>query len=149
MQNIKKQAIEELANLMKTHQLSEIEYEENGTRIRVVAKREGPIPPVTPPVEPAVAPVLTTPAEPSLNKPAKTENNLVSPMVGIVYLSKAPNEPPFVKVGDFVKEGDTVCLIEAMKTFNPIKATKSGKISAVLVESGSPVEYNQPLFTLE
>ena len=145
MQNIKKQAIEELANLMKTHNLSEVEYEENGTRIRVVAKREGPCAPVAP----VAAPAPTTPVEPAPVMSQKAENNLVSPMVGIVYLSKAPNEPPFVKVGDIVKEGDTVCLIEAMKTFNPIKATKSGKISAVLVESGSPVEYNQPLFTLE
>ena len=145
MQNIKKQAIEELANLMKTHNLSEVEYEENGTRIRVVAKREGPCAPVAP----VAAPAPTAPAQPTLPPVKKAENNLVSPMVGIVYLSKAPNEPPFVKVGDIVQEGDTVCLIEAMKTFNPIKATKSGKISAVLVESGSPVEYNQPLFTLE
>ena len=145
MQNIKKQAIEELANLMKTHNLSEVEYEENGTRIRVVAQKEGPVAPVAP----IVAPAPTAPVEPAPATPQKAENNLVSPMVGIVYLSKAPNEPPFVKVGDIVQEGDTVCLIEAMKTFNPIKATKSGKISAVLVESGSPVEYNQPLFTLE
>ena len=143
MQNIKKQAIEELADLMKTHHLSEVEYEENGTRIRVVAKKEVPVSPVTPMV---TAPVETTPTPVT---PSKAENNLLSPMVGIVYLSKAPNEPPFVKVGNIVKEGDTVCLIEAMKTFNPIKATKSGKVVAVLVESGSPVEYNQPLFTLE
>lgn len=145
MQNIKKQAIEELANLMKTHNLSEVEYEENGTRIRVVARKEGPVAPVAP----IAAPAPTAPVEPAPATPQKAENNLVSPMVGIVYLSKAPNEPPFVKVGDIVQEGDTVCLIEAMKTFNPIKATKSGKISAVLVESGSPVEYNQPLFALE
>ncbi len=143
MQNIKKQAIEELADLMKTHHLSEVEYEENGTRIRVVAKKEVPVSPVAPVV---TAPVETTPTPVT---PSKAENNLLSPMVGIVYLSKAPNEPPFVKVGNIVKEGDTVCLIEAMKTFNPIKATKSGKVVAVLVESGSPVEYNQPLFTLE
>ena len=145
MQNIKKQAIEELANLMKTHNLSEVEYEENGTRIRVVAQKEGPVAPVAP----IVAPAPTAPTQPAPVTPQKAENNLVSPMVGIVYLSKAPNEPPFVKVGDIVQEGDTVCLIEAMKTFNPIKATKSGKVSAVLVESGSPVEYNQPLFALE
>ena len=145
MQNIKKQAIEELANLMKTHNLSEVEYEENGTRIRVVAQKEGPVAPVAP----IVAPAPTAPTQPAPATPQKAENNLVSPMVGIVYLSKAPNEPPFVKVGDIVQEGDTVCLIEAMKTFNPIKATKSGKVSAVLVESGSPVEYNQPLFALE
>lgn len=144
MENIKKQAIKELADLMKTHHLSEIEYEENGIRIRVVSRREEgvPVPPIVPaqPVLPETAPVQHEP---------KKENQLVSPMVGIVYLSKAPGEPTFVKVGDVVKEGDTVCLIEAMKTFNPIKATKSGKITAVLVETGSPVEYNQPLFTLE
>lgn len=145
MENVKKQAIKDLADLLGAHNLSEIEYEENGVRIRVVAATSACTAAQT---VIAPTPVAAAPAPQERPEP-KPENNLVSPMVGIVYLSKAPGEPPFVKVGDTVKAGDTICLIEAMKTFNPIKAAKGGKIAAVLVESGSPVEFNQPLFTLE
>ena len=72
-----------------------------------------------------------------------------SPMVGVVYLSSDPNSPNYVKVGDTVAEGDTVCLIEAMKTYNPVKAHKGGKVSKILVESGDPVEYGEPLVVIE
>ena len=78
----------------------------------------------------------------------KPANPIVSPMVGVVYLSKDPSSPAFVKVGDKVSVGQTVCLVEAMKTFNPIKSDKAGTITDILVESGSPVEYNQPLFNV-
>ena len=66
-----------------------------------------------------------------------------------MYLSSNPNSPTYVKVGDMVTEGDTVCLIEAMKTFNPVKAHKSGKVTKVLVEAGDPVEYGEPLVIIE
>ena len=72
-----------------------------------------------------------------------------SPMVGVVYLSADPNTPNYVKVGDSVKEGDIVCLIEAMKTFNPVKAHKSGTVSKILVEGGDPVEFGEPLVVIE
>ena len=74
---------------------------------------------------------------------------LKSPMVGVVYLSADPNSPNYVKVGDNVNEGDTVCLIEAMKTFNPVKAHKAGKVSKILVSGGDPVEYGEPLIIIE
>ena len=70
-------------------------------------------------------------------------------MVGVAYLAPSPDAPTYIKVGDTISEGQTICLIEALKTFNPITATKGGKVKAVLVESGAPVEYNQPLFELE
>ena len=70
-------------------------------------------------------------------------------MVGVVYLSADPNTPDYVKPGDSVAEGDTVCLIEAMKTFNPVKAHKGGKVSKILVASGDPVEYGEPLIVIE
>ena len=70
-------------------------------------------------------------------------------MVGVVYLSSDPNSPNYVKVGDTVSEGDTVCLIEAMKTYNPVKAHKGGRVSKILVESGDPVEYGEPLIVIE
>ena len=156
MEKEQKQAIKELAELLHENNLSEIDYESNGVHIRIVGPKPAPGPPTVasvagPPVAgvPAVAANNPGPA-PRAEKPVvKVENNLVSPMVGIVYLAKDPSSPNFVKVGDTVSVGQTICLIEAMKTFNPIKATKSGKIAAVLVESGSPVEYNQPLFELE
>ncbi len=145
-----KQAIKDLAELLHENNLSEIDYESNGTRIRITAPKHAqelcvagaaPMPVV---MGQNPVPVVHE------NQPvAKVENNLVSPMVGIVYLSKDPSSPAFVNVGDKVSVGQTICLIEAMKTFNPIKATKAGTIASILVESGSPVEFNQPLFSME
>ena len=72
-----------------------------------------------------------------------------SPIVGVVYLSPDPTKPDYVGVGDSVKEGDIVCLIEAMKTFNPVKAHRSGTVTKILVESGDPVEYGESLLVIE
>ena len=71
-----------------------------------------------------------------------------SPMVGIVYMTPKPSSPPFVKSGQKVKKGDTICLIEAMKTFNEIKSDKDGVIKSILVKNGEAVEYGQPLFEI-
>ena len=133
-----KEMIKELADLLQENSLNEIEYSENGVHLRVVRHM-----PVT-----NVAPIATPVAEPQ-KQPTDTKNLLISPMVGVVYLSPSPDAPTYIKVGDTISEGQTICLIEAMKTFNPITATKGGKVKAVLVESGAPVEYNQPLFELE
>lgn len=147
MENEQKQAIAELAALLHENRLSEIEYESNGVYIRLAAPSVNTN--VT--VQSAAAPVAVVPAvEPQVSEPASKKGQVItSPMVGVVYLSKDPNTPPFVKVGDKVSVGQTVCLVEAMKTFNPIKSTKAGTVTEVLVESGSPVEYDQPLFTVE
>ncbi len=147
MENEQKQAIAELAALLHENRLSEIEYESNGVYIRLAAPSVNTN--VT--VQSAAAPVAAVPAvESQVSEPApKKGQAITSPMVGVVYLSKDPNTPPFVKVGDKVSVGQTVCLVEAMKTFNPIKSTKAGTVTEVLVESGSPVEYDQPLFTVE
>lgn len=152
MENEQKQSIKELAELLHNHNLSEIEYEANGVYLRVVGPKAATE--VVAAAAPAVPAVVPAPAVPAVtgNAPLpekKPENHIISPMVGVVYLSKDPKAPAFVKVGDKVSVGQTVCLIEAMKTFNPIKSNKAGTISAVLVESGSPVEYNQPLFSVE
>ncbi len=151
MEKEQKQAIQELAELLHDNNLSEIDYEANGVHIRIVGpiSRHGVITQAPIMADNHISIEKTSPqivSQPEINK---VENNLLSPMVGVVYLAKDPSSPDFVKVGDTVNVGQTICLIEAMKTFNPIKATKSGKISAVLVESGNPVEYNQPLFSLE
>lgn len=141
MEAEQKKLITDMAKLLHAQNLTEIEYEANGVCIRVARQAQG-IPCVQP------APQAIVAAMPAVE--AKSSGtDIVSPMVGVVYLSKDPAAPAFVKVGDTVSAGQVVCLIEAMKTFNPIKSTKSGKITAVLVENGMPVEFNQPLFTVE
>ena len=131
--------IKDLAHLLQETGLSEIDYEKDGLRLRVATHAPMPV---------QVAP---TPAvEPQKDEVKADEKNFVnSPIVGVVYLSPNPNAPTFVKVGDTVKAGQTLCMVEAMKTFNPVVAEKAGKIKAVLVESGAPVEYQQPLFEME
>ncbi len=145
MENINKKAISELADLLQAHQLKEIEYETDNTRIRVVAKGTE----ITTPVAAVAAPAPVQASPAAASAPVAKENQVKSPMVGVVYLSSDPNSPNFVNVGDMVGLGQTLCLIEAMKTFNPVKAEKAGKIKQILVESGTPVEFNEPLFILE
>lgn len=101
-------------------------------------------------------PAAPAPAAPTAEKneteaqPASSNTKEVkSPMIGTFYRSSSPDKPPFVNVGDTVKEGDTICIVEAMKLFNEIEAEMSGKIVKVLVENAQPVEYDQPLFLIE
>ena len=138
MKSEHKELIKELSDLLRANHLHEIEYQENGVLLKVVADVGAPVPvPVAPVVE-----------EKNTSQP-KVKNQLTCPMVGVVYLSPSPEAPSYIKVGDHVQEGQTICLVEAMKTFNPITAQKSGVVKAVLVKSGAPVEFNQPLFELE
>ncbi len=141
METINKKAIGELAELLHEHKLTEIEYESGTTRIRISSKEEYS----------NKAPVhFPLPEEKEQKEKTVISGEVVkSPMVGVVYLSSDPNSAPFVSVGDLVGVGQTLCLIEAMKTFNPVKAEKAGKVSQILVESGTPVEFNEPLFVLE
>ncbi len=157
--NLDTKVIGKLAEILDKNNLTEIEYEDEGCRISLSRNAQGvcaqafqpapPPPPVPAPVSmpaPAAAPaVQASVSEDYSNSP----NAVKSPMVGVVYLSADPNTPNYVKTGDSVKEGDIVCLIEAMKTFNPVKAHKSGTVSKILVEAGDPVEYGQPLVVIE
>lgn len=147
-----------MAEILDKNNLSEIEYEDEGCRISL--KRELNIAPMAAPMPmPAAvqmpAPAAITSAAPSAPAAeveedySKNPGSVKSPMVGVVYLSSDPNSPNYVKVGDTVAEGDTVCLIEAMKTYNPVKAHKGGRVSKILVESGDPVEYGEPLVVIE
>ena len=97
-------------------------------------------PPAAPP-----APVAVAPAEPA----APSGHVLKSPMVGTFYRSANPNSSSFVEIGSQVKEGDTLCIVEAMKLMNEIEADHAGTVKAILVENGQPVEYGQPLFIIE
>jgi acetyl-CoA carboxylase biotin carboxyl carrier protein len=140
--------IRRLAALLEETGLSEIEIAEAESRIRV--SRGAPAAQVfaAPPHPPqAAAGPAAAAAEPELD--ASHPGAVTSPMVGVAYLSPEPNAPPFVKPGDRVAAGQTLLLIEAMKTFNQIKAPRAGTVTRVLVESGAPVEYGEVLMLIE
>src|SRR6185312_2859893 len=137
-------AVRELAVLLEETGLTEIEVEQNGVRLRVsraVQTVMGYAGAAAAPVAAAAAPAAEAPKGP----PAGA---VPSPMVGTVYVAPEPGKPPFVKVGDTVKEGDTLFIVEAMKTMNPILAPRSGKITEVCVTDAQPVEFGQTLLVI-
>ncbi len=140
--------IRELAKILQDTDLSEIEMEKGDLRLRVA--RLSTSAPITHTVA-APAPIAAT-TTPSVAAKETTQdddvNAVKSPMVGTAYIRPSPDADPFIKVGDSVKAGDTLLLIEAMKTFNPIKSEKSGTISAVLVEDGQAVEFGEALLVI-
>lgn len=148
--------ISKLAEILDRNQLTKLKYEDESCKISLVREVSGAVVPTyTQPIQaPITMPVQQSlPLEEEVREEnidySKNPNTVKSPMVGVVYLSSNPNSPTYVKVGDSVSEGDTLCLIEAMKTFNPVKAPKAGKVTKVLVESGDPIEYGAPLFVIE
>ena len=145
--------ISKLAEILDKNQLTGLNYEDENCKISLSRELSGGyVPTYTPaPVQPAVATNASTPVEEVKEETdySNSPNAVKSPMVGVVYLSSNPNSPTYVKEGDMVTAGDTVCLIEAMKTFNPVKAHQSGRVVKVLVETGEPVEYGQPLVIIE
>lgn len=143
------EAIRVLATILRDTGLSEIEIANGDSRIRV-ARQVGPA--ASPVITSAVAPVAA--AEPAAAPAAAVDDArhpgaVLSPMVGIAYLSPEPGAAPFVSVGQSVAVGQTLLLIEAMKTFNQIKASKSGTVSRILIAGGAPVEYGEPLLIVE
>jgi acetyl-CoA carboxylase biotin carboxyl carrier protein len=142
--------VRRLADILTETGLSEIEVEHSGLKIRV-AKTLTAAPMQlmqAAPVAAAPAPVAAAAAASSAlaEAPVRTGGDEVkSPMVGSVYLQPEPGAPPFVLVGDTVEAGQTLMIIEAMKTMNPIPAPKAGRIVAILVEDGQPVEFGEPL----
>ncbi len=104
------------------------------------------------PAQQAPAPAAEAPAPAPAAAPADDESKYItikSPMIGTFYRSPSPDKPPFVEVGDTIKQGDVICIVEAMKLFNEVESEVSGKIVKVLVDDASPVEYDQPLFLVE
>ena len=140
-----------LANLLNETDLTEIEYSLDGLNVRVTRNLtvEAAIPqaaPMSAHAAPVAVPVAeATPDEIDKNHPGI----LTSPMVGTVYTSPDPDSPTFINLGDSVTEGQTVLLIEAMKVFNPILAHKSGKVTSIFIEGGSPVEFDEPMLLIE
>lgn len=148
--------ISKLAEILDKSNLTELEYEDEGCRIcltrevSVVAPTYMQAPQqmqmMAQPTQMVGAPAVPAEIVADIDEDySKNPGTVKSPMVGVVYLSSDPNTPDYVKVGDSVSEGDTVCLIEAMKTFNPVKAHKGGKVVKIMVTTGDPVEYGEPL----
>ncbi|MBY0501938.1 MAG: acetyl-CoA carboxylase biotin carboxyl carrier protein [Alphaproteobacteria bacterium] len=147
------ESVRGLANLLEETGLTEIEYQVGTQRIRVV--RTG-VPAVAPHYAPqpsssvsseSKTPIILEPT--SVEPPAPQGEAIPSPMVGTVYLSGEPGSVPFVKVGDFVRKGDTLLIVEAMKVMNPIRAPRDGKVLEVCVQDTKPVEFGEPLIILE
>jgi len=140
--------VRELAAMLNDTGLSEIEVEDGERKIRVSRNMTAVAAPMmaAPVAAAAAAPAPAAAAAPSA--PASSANALKSPMVGTAYLTPEPDAAPFVSVGQQVKAGDTVMIIEAMKVMNPIVAATSGTVTEILVESGQPVEFDQPLLVI-
>ncbi len=141
-------AIRALAAVLNETGLTEIEIAEKDSRIRVV-RAAAPSPPVTVTPVTVTAPAAAVQPAPAAPDEASHPGAVVSPMVGVAYLSSEPGAPPFVTVGQSVVAGQTLLLIEAMKTFNQIKAPKAGKVARILVANSTPVEYGEVLLILE
>ncbi|MGE0108404.1 MAG: acetyl-CoA carboxylase biotin carboxyl carrier protein [Bdellovibrionales bacterium] len=138
------EAVEKLANLLSETGLSEIEYEEGDKRIRCV-KHEAQVQMVAAAPLAPIAPQAQTVAP---ETPALSGTPVTAPMVGTVYMAPEPGAAPFIKVGDRIKEGETLLIIEAMKVMNPIKAPQSGEIKEIFVSDTKPVEFGEILLTI-
>jgi acetyl-CoA carboxylase biotin carboxyl carrier protein len=138
--------VRELAEMLNDTGLSEITVEDGERKIKV-SRTMTTVASAAPVYAPAPAPVAA--AAPAAAAPVVSANALKSPMVGTAYLTPDPDAAPFVSVGDKVSAGDTLLIIEAMKVMNPIVAVAGGTVKAILVESGQPVEFDQPLMVIE
>lgn len=144
-----------LAKIAAANDLSEVEVEREGLRIRVARERQTisathvlAAPPVAVAAAPLAAATVAPAAEPAPTG-AEHPGAVKSPMVGTAYLRPTPDAKPFIDIGEAVKAGDKLMLVEAMKTFNEIVAPKAGKVTQILVEDGAPVEYGQALMVIE
>ena len=142
--------VKKLIELMESSDITEIEIKEGDDSVRIARGTTELVAQPTvvqslPVLEPGAVSVADSPIEP---EPAPTGHIIPAPMVGTFYRAPSPSSPPFVEIGDRVKAGDTLCIIESMKMMNQITADKDGQIEAILVNNETPVEFDQPLFTL-
>lgn len=149
--NVDTALVRELAEMLADTGLTEIEVEDGDRKVRVSRGGVAAAPAAF--AAPAPAPAAPAPAAPAGDTPPAPAADdhagaLKSPMVGTVYLAAEPGADPFVKVGDNVKQGDTLVIVEAMKVMNPIVADKAGTIKAILVDNAQPVEFDQPLIVI-
>ncbi|MFT4800089.1 MAG: acetyl-CoA carboxylase biotin carboxyl carrier protein [Candidatus Azotimanducaceae bacterium] len=136
--------VKKLIDLMESSDISEIEIKEGEESVRITRASASVTPPMT-----AAMTTLETPVAAPIETVQKPSGHIVrAPMVGTFYRASSPGSPSFVEVGMRIKEGDTLCIIESMKMMNQVVADKSGKIEAILVENETPIEFDQPLFTI-
>ncbi|MGH6770350.1 MAG: acetyl-CoA carboxylase biotin carboxyl carrier protein [Xanthobacteraceae bacterium] len=138
--------IRELAQLLDETNLTEIEYERAGQRIRV-ARQSNTV--IAGPAMTASAPAPNAPVETRIADPSKHPGVVPSPMVGTAYLAPEPGARPYIEVGSIVRTGQTLLIVEAMKTMNQIPSPLSGRVAQILVEDGQPVEFGEPLVIIE
>ncbi len=147
--NIKK--IQELIELMNKNDLSEVEVDMEGMKVKIVKGGHAAVGPVV--YHSATAPMAVAPKEGGASVPSvesgRNLKEVKSPMVGTFYRSSAPDSEPYVEVGSMVHKGDVLCIVEAMKLMNEIKAEFGGKVAEILVENAESVEFGQPLFRVE
>lgn len=148
--------VKKLIELLEESNCTELEIVEGEESVRISRAGTPAAPMAMAPVASAPAPVAAAPAPASApaapasdEKPKIKGHEVTSPMVGTAYLTPSPDAKNFVAVGQTVKAGETLCLVEAMKMFNPIEADTAGVIAAILVENGEPVEFGQPLFVIQ
>lgn|SRR5690554_675667 len=152
--------IQDLIKFVAKSGVSEVSIERDDFKITIKTGKEQTVINTTlpapqaalPPVQPAPAPETPKPSAGKEDKAEAAEQNLVtikSPMIGTFYRSSSPDNPPFVNVGDEIRSGQVLCIIEAMKLFNEIESEVAGRIVKILAEDASPVEYDQPLFLVE
>ncbi|MFA5337341.1 MAG: acetyl-CoA carboxylase biotin carboxyl carrier protein [Candidatus Omnitrophota bacterium] len=132
--------LKEFIKFMEENSLCELEIEEEGKKIRLKKFSEN---------QPVVVSHIASPAKEEKSATREGLIEIKSPMVGTFYRAPSPGAKPYVEIGDVIKPGDVVCIIEAMKLMNEIKAEIGGKVTEVLVENGQPVEFGQTLFVLE
>ena len=149
--------LKKLIDLVQESGIAELEITEGEEKVKIVKGGEATVTPVSPaatppPPAPAAAPAVAAPVASGAappEEPAPSGHVLKAPMVGTFYRSASPESKAFVEVGQNIKAGETVCIIEAMKLMNEIEADATGMIKAILVENGQPVEYGQPLLIIE
>jgi len=145
--------IRELAAILREADLGEIEVEQSGVRIKVAKAKQAVT--VSAPIAAAPVAAVASAAAPAAAAPATKASlrdhpgAVKSPMVGTVYLQAEEGAPRFIKVGDTVNAGATLCLVEAMKTFNPVTAPRAGKVTQILIDNQQPVEFGEPLVIIE
>jgi acetyl-CoA carboxylase biotin carboxyl carrier protein len=153
---VDQQLIRDLAGILNDTNLTEIEVEQGDLRVRVSRQPPQAVHTIAAPVAAAAPQIATTtapmhaadPAQPA--KPADHgKNAITSPMVGTAYLAPSPDAEPFIAIGQKVREGQTLLIIEAMKTMNQIPSPRSGTVTAILFEDAQPVEYGEPLVVIE
>ena len=146
--------IKKLIELLEESGIAEIEIKEGEEAVRIsrgIVVPPNYYPAHAPPIAPSYAPPPATlpPPEPATPKPRPNEHVITAPMVGTYYAGPSPGAKSFVEIGDEVKPGEVLCIIEAMKMMNQIEADKAGRITSIMARNGDPVEFGQPLFVIE